>query len=146
MVFLFACKGEEQEHNVVQSDNKVVQQKMSQAEIVQLTTDVERMKKSLQLPVVVGGGIRIDDMKIDLESATPALSFEYSMLHVTVDSMTGQTFQETAQVLKVEQLESFCSNSEMKIFKKHRLPINFFFKDKNGKELMHYTMDLSNDC
>ena len=145
MVVLTACKDKQQDDSVPVNNNTVIQ-KFSPEEVAKLTTEFDNLKQSLSFPVVVGDYISIDNMKIDLTSNNPALSFEYTMLHVSVDSATGQTFQETAQVLKTEQLKSFCENPQMMIFKKYHLPIEFYFNDKNGKKLMSYTLLLSKDC
>ena len=146
MVVLTACKDKQQKDDSVPIDNNAVIQKFSPEEVAQLTTEFDNLKQSLSFPVVVGDYISIDNMKIDLTSNNPALSFEYTMLHVSVDSATGQTFQETAHVLKTEQLKSFCENPQMMIFKKYHLPIEFHFNDKNSKKLMSYTLLLSKDC
>ncbi len=147
-IFLVACKDNNavHKHNSVQSDEQVVFHKLSQAEITQLTKEFDRLKSSLKLPVMIGDSMRIDDMKIDLVSENPTLSFDYSMLNVSVDSVTGQTFKETAQVLKSDQLKYLCADPKMVIFKEHHLPIVYCFSDKNGQQLMRYTLNLSRDC
>ena len=147
-ISLVACKDNNGRHKhiPVASSERVVFHKLSPAEITQLTEEFNRLKASLKLPVLIGDSMRIDDMKIDLVSENPTLSFEYSMLHVSVDTATGKTFKETAQVLQSEQLKYLCADPKMVVFKEHHLPINFCFSDKNGQQLMQYTLNLSRDC
>ncbi|WP_434777829.1 hypothetical protein [Neisseria sp. Ec49-e6-T10] len=134
--------GVEQQQNTIGSKQPA---NLSSA-LQQLQLEVDKIKAENKFPLKLANDLSLDSVDFYV-SQTPIIKYEYTYLNVlssnvqNIEKVKAQKIDIARQLLK-----NMCANPQSDILKKEGVLLEYRYKTKDQKELIHFLLDLNKSC
>ena len=135
---LAACGGEEKKADAPAGGEAPAATAPATADLAALEKEVEALKGAQ-----MSNDMMKTEVSLDKTSTPPAIVTEITMLKVGADDPTAKAMAKADQGAIDAQMKAMCDNPGMKEAIEKGVAYKTVFKDKDGKEINSFTIDLT---